>query len=136
MSKKPEDNRDVFDKIADYAVPAAGTVLGGVAGRKLFGKTASRKLRVKDVETGTTYSVETGKKSDFARGVISNRSPLARATTGRKSGEKVHVDTPGGGRTYEVIENVRGPGAVRNAASYAAGGSVGAAGGYESRRRK
>ncbi len=37
MAKK-EDNRDIFDKIADYVAPAAGAALGGVAGRKLASK--------------------------------------------------------------------------------------------------
>lgn len=36
MGKK-EDNRDVFEKALDYAVPAAGAVAGGLVGRRLGG---------------------------------------------------------------------------------------------------
>lgn len=36
MGKK-EDNRDVFEKALDYAVPAAGAVAGGIVGRRLGG---------------------------------------------------------------------------------------------------
>lgn len=42
MAKEKEDNRDVFDKILDYVAPAAGAVVGGVAGRKIASK---RKFR-------------------------------------------------------------------------------------------
>lgn len=41
MSKKQEDNRDVFDKVADYMAPAVGAVIGGVVGRKI-GRKATR----------------------------------------------------------------------------------------------
>lgn len=37
MAKKQEDNRDVFEKALDYAVPAAGAYVGMVAGRRLGG---------------------------------------------------------------------------------------------------
>lgn len=131
MSKKKEDNRDIYDKVADYLAPAAGAVLGGVAGRRLLGKTPSRTLRVRDTETGIEYSMETGRKPDFARGVISDKSPLARSTRGRKPGDQVRIKTPAGHREYKVLQNAGSSGVARNGAAYIAGGAAGAAAGNE-----
>jgi len=132
---KQEDNWDVFDKALvdkalDYA-PVVGAVAGGMAGKKLLGKTASRELKVKDTETGIEYTMETGKKADFARGVISEKSPLARSTRGRKPGDQVVIKTPAGERQYRVLQNAGGSHVARNSAAYAAGGVTGAAASYE-----
>lgn len=131
MPKPKEDSRDIYDKVADYLAPVAGAAIGGVAGRKLLGKTPSRKLRVRDTETGIEYSMETGRKSDFARGVISDKSPLARSTRGRKPGDQVRIKTPAGHREYQVLQNAGGSGIARNSAAYVAGGSAGAVAGNE-----
>lgn len=37
MSKKQEDNRDVFDKALDYAAPAVGAIVGARVGPRLSG---------------------------------------------------------------------------------------------------
>jgi len=43
-------------------------------------------------------------EADFAKGRISISSPLARALIGKTSGDTVEVNTPSGGRSYEVMK--------------------------------
>ena len=50
MAKDKEDNRDIFDKIADYAPAAGGAVVGGMVGRKIAGR-AGKKHRERYQET-------------------------------------------------------------------------------------
>ena len=75
------------------------------------------KLSGKDVKFGATVPVadeETDEKktnqlvgadeADVNNGRLSITSPVARALIGRGIGESVHVNTPNGGRSYEVIK--------------------------------
>jgi transcription elongation factor GreA len=75
------------------------------------------KLSGKSVKFGATVTVvdeETEQKSkfqivgdieaDFAKGRISLSSPLARALIGKSVGDTVEVNTPSGGRTYEITK--------------------------------
>ena len=75
------------------------------------------KLSGKDVKFGATVTVadeETDEKktyqlvgadeADVNNGRLSITSPVARALIGRGIGDSVHVNTPNGGRSYEVIK--------------------------------
>lgn len=42
MSKKKEDNRDIYDKVAEYLAPVAGAVVGGGVGKRIA-KSAGKK---------------------------------------------------------------------------------------------
>jgi len=50
MADKKQDNRDIFDKALDYAVPAAGAVAGGVLGARLGGYRRSKFLKATKAE--------------------------------------------------------------------------------------
>jgi transcription elongation factor GreA len=43
-------------------------------------------------------------EADATRGHLSLASPLGKALTGRAVGDRVHVQTPRGGRIYQVLE--------------------------------
>ncbi|MFT7182083.1 MAG: transcription elongation factor GreA, partial [Planctomycetota bacterium] len=43
-------------------------------------------------------------ESDIAKGLLNLRSPLARALIGKQPGDSVEVMTPGGGKSYEVLD--------------------------------
>lgn len=77
--------------------PTAGAVTGVVT----LGST------VELLEAGAAAPVELTivgpPEADPRAGRISNRSPLGRALLGRRSGERVAVQTPGGEVTYEVL---------------------------------
>lgn len=51
MSKKKEDNRDIWDKITDYAPATVGALAGGAIGRGA-GKFAGKKFRKADIAEG------------------------------------------------------------------------------------
>lgn len=50
-----------------------------------------------------TYTIVGSNEADPAAGLISNESPLGSAFLGRRVGESVEVDTPGGVITYKII---------------------------------
>jgi transcription elongation factor GreA len=60
------------------------------------------KLSGKTVKFGATVSVVGDIEADFSKGRISLSSPLARALIGKSVGDTVEVNTPSGGRTYEI----------------------------------
>jgi len=43
-------------------------------------------------------------EADVKQGKISIRSPIARALIGKSVGDSVEVATPGGGKSYEILE--------------------------------
>lgn len=61
---------------------------------------------VADEETDeeTTYQIVGQHEANLESGKISNNSPLARALIGKSIEDSVEVRTPGGTKSYEVIE--------------------------------
>lgn len=57
-----------------------------------------------DSEEEVEYMLVGQEESDISRGRISVSSPLGKALLGKKKGEEVSLQAPGGKRTYEVIE--------------------------------
>lgn len=61
-----------------------------------------------DEETGEekTYQIVGEPEADIERGLLNIRSPLARSLIGKEKGDSVDVKTPGGQKSYEIL-NVR-----------------------------
>jgi transcription elongation factor GreA len=74
-----------------------------LAGDKVaFGATV--KLSNLDTSEEVTWRIVGPIEADSDRGTISYESPLARQLIGREVGDEVKVTTPGGKRTYEVLD--------------------------------
>lgn len=61
---------------------------------------------VYDVEKDekVTYKLVTSEDSDVAKGMISTTSPIGKALIGKKVGDEVRIQIPGGVRQMEVLE--------------------------------
>ena len=57
-----------------------------------------------DTEEQKSYQIVGDLEADVKLGRISISSPIARALIGKKVGDAVEVNTPGGGKSYEVVE--------------------------------
>ncbi|MDO9461140.1 MAG: transcription elongation factor GreA [Alphaproteobacteria bacterium] len=66
-----------------------------------FGATV--KLLDEDTEDEATYQVVGEIEADVKAGRISITSPLGRALIGKRIGDAVEVNTPGGGKSYEIL---------------------------------
>ncbi|APF38128.1 transcription elongation factor GreA [Chelatococcus daeguensis] len=77
---------------------------------KLNGKTvkfgATVTLVDEDTEEEKVYQIVGEPEADVHSGRVSITSPVARALIGKSIGDSVEVVTPGGGKSYEII-NVR-----------------------------
>ncbi|KPF63349.1 transcription elongation factor GreA [Bosea sp. AAP35] len=69
-----------------------------------FGATV--KLIDDDTEEEKSYQIVGEPESDVKSGKVSIGSPIARALIGKKVGDNVQVNTPGGGKSYEVVSVV------------------------------
>jgi transcription elongation factor GreA len=67
-----------------------------------FGATV--KLVDEDTDEEKTYQIVGEPESDVRSGLVSVSSPIARALMGRTVGDTVEVTTPGGGKSYEVVD--------------------------------
>ncbi len=57
-----------------------------------------------DTEKKSKYQIVGEFESDITKGLISISSPIARALIGKSIGDSVEVATPGGGKSYEIIQ--------------------------------
>ena len=55
-----------------------------------------------DTEAKVVYQIVGDTEADVKKGRISISSPIARALIGKKKGDSVEVNTPGGGKSYEI----------------------------------
>jgi transcription elongation factor GreA len=55
-----------------------------------------------DTEVKVVYQIVGDVEADVKKGRISISSPIARALIGKKKGDSVEVNTPGGGKSYEI----------------------------------
>ena len=67
-----------------------------------FGATV--KLVDEDTEEEKTYQIVGDPEADVKSGRVSISSPVARALIGKSVGDTVEVTTPGGGKSYEIVE--------------------------------
>ncbi|MGG7566312.1 transcription elongation factor GreA [Rhodovulum sp. DZ06] len=73
-----------------------------MSGSIKFGATV--KLVDEDTDEEKTYQIVGEVEADIANGKLNLKSPLARALIGKEEGDSVEVMTPGGGKSYEVLE--------------------------------
>src|SRR3972149_7951828 len=75
---------------------------------KLSGKTikfgAFVKLVDEDTDEQKTYQIVGEVEADVKQGRIAITSPIARALIGKMKGDSVEGNTPGGGKSYEVLD--------------------------------
>ena len=67
-----------------------------------FGATV--KLVDEDTDEEKTYQIVGDPEADVKAGRMSISSPVARALIGKGVGDTVEVTTPGGGKSYEIVE--------------------------------
>ncbi|MEM7748390.1 MAG: transcription elongation factor GreA [Pseudomonadota bacterium] len=67
-----------------------------------FGATV--KLVDEDTEEEVTYKIVGEMEADVKAGKVSVTSPIARALIGKSAGDSVEVNTPKGGRSYEILK--------------------------------
>lgn len=65
---------------------------------------ASVKLIDEDTEESVSYQIVGDDESNLSKGKISLSSPLAKALIGKDVGDSVDVRTPGGVKSYEIVE--------------------------------
>ncbi|WP_339108873.1 transcription elongation factor GreA [Thioclava sp. GXIMD4216] len=66
----------------------------------------SATVTIVDVDTDEekTYQIVGEHEADLEKGLLNMKSPLARALIGKDEGDTVEVRTPGGTRSYEILE--------------------------------
>lgn len=69
-----------------------------------FGSTVS--VVDEDTEQERAYQIVGDDEADVAQGKISVSSPIARAMISKEVGDSVEVNTPGGGKSYEILKIV------------------------------
>ena len=69
-------------------------------GKIIFGTTVE--LTDLDTDESVTYRIVGDDEADIKKGLISYSSPLARAIIGKREGDEIAFDAPGGVREYEV----------------------------------
>jgi len=72
------------------------------SGKVVFGAT----VQLADEDTGkeVTYQIVGDDEADIKQGRISINSPVARALIGKEEGDVADVQTPGGLKSFEIIE--------------------------------
>ncbi|MGB0343624.1 MAG: transcription elongation factor GreA [Parvibaculales bacterium] len=69
--------------------------------RVKFGATVD--LVDEDTDAEVTYQIVGEYEANVENGKISIASPIARALIGKEIGDSVEVNTPGGGKSYEIL---------------------------------
>jgi transcription elongation factor GreA len=71
-------------------------------GKVVFGSTVT----IADAESGAEvqYQLVGEDEADIKAGLISVTSPIARALIGKRAGDEIQVEAPGGRRSYEVVQ--------------------------------
>ena len=72
------------------------------SGRVVFGSTVD--LLNEEDDSEITYQIVGEDEADIREGRISFTSPIARALISREEGDSVTFNTPGGERSYEILE--------------------------------
>ena len=62
------------------------------------------KVKIKGENEIYEYTIVGTREANPGKNLISNESPLGKAFLGKKKGEKVDVQTPGGISKYEIVE--------------------------------
>lgn len=67
-----------------------------------FGATVT--LVDEDTQASRVFQIVGASEADVKSGKVSITSPTARALIGKKKGDTVSVNTPGGGKSYEIMK--------------------------------
>ena len=67
-----------------------------------FGATVT--LIDEDTEKESVFQIVGQTEADVKLGKVSITSPIGRALIGKKAGDSVEVNTPGGGKSYEIVK--------------------------------
>ncbi|NIJ40955.1 transcription elongation factor GreA [Parvibaculum indicum] len=67
-----------------------------------FGATVT--LADEDTDEEVHYQIVGEIEADVKKGKVSITSPIARALIGKTEGDSVEVNTPGGGKSYEILK--------------------------------
>jgi transcription elongation factor GreA len=62
-----------------------------------------RVIELEDTDVEMTYQIVGEYEANVEAGKISIVSPIARALIGKEVGDSVEVNTPGGGKSYEIL---------------------------------
>ena len=73
-----------------------------VSDKVIFGATV--RLIEEDSEEEKKYQIVGESEADVKSGRVSITSPIARALIGKTVGDTVEVNTPGGGKSYEILK--------------------------------
>ena len=92
--------KDIEGKLGNATIIDVTTV--NANGKVIFGATVD----VADEETGDemTYQIVGEDEADIKKNMISVGSPIARALIGKEEGDVAEVKTPGGLRSFEIVE--------------------------------
>jgi transcription elongation factor GreA len=90
---------ELEDKLSRAEVIDVSKLSGGTI---KFGATVH--LIDEDTEEKKTFQIVGETEADVKGGKVSITSPTARALIGKKVGDTVEVNTPGGGKSYEVTK--------------------------------
>ena len=90
---------ELEDKLARSEVIDISKLSGSTI---MFGATVH--LVDEDTEEKKTYQIVGESEADVKVGKVSITSPTARALIGKKKGDTVEVNTPGGGKSYEILK--------------------------------
>ncbi len=90
---------ELEDKLSRAEVIDVSSLSGD---RVQFGATVT--LIDEDTEKEVTYQIVGDLEADVNKGRISISSPIARALIGKSVGDVVEVNTPGGGKSYEILK--------------------------------
>ncbi len=90
---------EIESKLATAEIIDVRTIDAG--GRVVFGAT----VQLANVDTGAevTYRIVGEDEADIKAGLISVKSPIARALVGKSEGETARVEAPGGTVEYEIL---------------------------------
>jgi transcription elongation factor GreA len=90
---------ELEDKLSRADVIDVGKLSGNTV---KFGATVT--LIDEDTEAEKRYQIVGDMEADVKSGKVSISSPISRALIGKKVGDSVEVNTPGGGKSYEIMK--------------------------------
>ncbi len=90
---------ELEDKLSRADVIDVGKLSGNTV---KFGATVT--LIDEDTEAEKRYQIVGDMEADVKSGKISVSSPISRALIGKKVGDSVEVNAPGGGKSYEIMK--------------------------------
>jgi transcription elongation factor GreA len=92
--------RDIEAKLSNAQIIDISTM--PKSDKVVFGVTVV--LYDSDTEKEVRYKIVGDDESDIAAGMLSVSAPIARAIIGKREGDEVEVQTPGGRKDYEILE--------------------------------